>query len=184
MLPQESSSNPLRNQGENLHPQWVRKDGIQFSKAGLVPRASSSLRGVETTVASGLARLIEPKLRIELGYFYNEFIGIHDNYDRYNQFTEREVLPRIATGADSFYGPDGRLLPIFVCTRIYKVSLLLIFASSALKHENFTAVLKRFNLQSRYTSPCDGANGHTAGALNAVFWGNLERVESGNESAT
>ena len=57
--------------------------------------------------ASGLARLIEPKLRIELGYFYNEFVGIHGNYDRYNQFTEREVLPRIATGADSFYGPDG-----------------------------------------------------------------------------
>jgi len=44
-----------------------------------------------TMVTSGLARLIEPKLRTELGLFYSEFAGIHDNYDRYNQFTEREV---------------------------------------------------------------------------------------------
>jgi hypothetical protein len=66
-----------------------------------------------TMVSSGLARLIEPKLRTELGYFYSEFTGIHDNYDRYNQFTEREVLPRLAAGPDAFYGPDGRVLPMF-----------------------------------------------------------------------
>ena len=66
-----------------------------------------------TMVASGLARLIEPRLRTELGYFYSEFIGIHDNYDRYNQFTEREVLPRIALGPDAFYGTDEHLLPQF-----------------------------------------------------------------------
>src|SRR5262249_24662898 len=46
-----------------------------------------------TMVSSGLARLIEPGLRTELGLFYSEVVGIHDNYDRYNQFTEREVLP-------------------------------------------------------------------------------------------
>lgn len=66
-----------------------------------------------TMVSSGLVRLIEPNLRIELGYFYNEFDGIHDNYERNNQFTEREVLPRNASGPDAFYGPDGRILPIF-----------------------------------------------------------------------
>ena len=66
-----------------------------------------------TMVSSGLARLIEPKLRTELGYFYSEFTGIHDNYDRYNQFTEREVLPRLAAGPDAFYGPDGHILPMF-----------------------------------------------------------------------
>jgi hypothetical protein len=66
-----------------------------------------------TMVSSGLARLIEPKLRTELGYFYSEFVGIHDNYDRYNEFTEREVLPRLAAGPDAFYGPDGRILPLF-----------------------------------------------------------------------
>jgi hypothetical protein len=60
-----------------------------------------------TMVSSGLARMIEPKLRTELGYFYSEFVGVHDNYDRYHQFTEREVLPRLAAGPDAFYGPDA-----------------------------------------------------------------------------
>jgi len=66
-----------------------------------------------SAVASGLARMLVPKLRKDLGYFYNEFVGIHDNYDRYNQFTEREVLPKALLGPDAFYGPDGRLLPAF-----------------------------------------------------------------------
>ena len=57
--------------------------------------------------------MLEPKLRMDLGYFYSEFVGIHDNYDRYNQFTEREVLPRIASEADAFYGSDGHLVPMF-----------------------------------------------------------------------
>jgi hypothetical protein len=66
-----------------------------------------------SAVASGVARMLEPNLRRDLGYFYNEFVGIHDNYDRYNQFTEREVLPRALSGPDEFYGSDGRLLPAF-----------------------------------------------------------------------
>jgi len=66
-----------------------------------------------TMMSSGLARLIEPGLRTELGLFYSEVVGIHDNYDRYNQFTEREVLPRIAHGPDAFYGTDGRIQPAF-----------------------------------------------------------------------
>ena len=69
-----------------------------------------------SAVSSGVARMIEPKLRTDLGYYYSEFLGIHDNYDRYNQFTEREVLPRILLGADAFYGADGKLLPQF---RVY-----------------------------------------------------------------
>ena len=66
-----------------------------------------------SAIASGLARMLEPKLRRDLGYFYSEFVGIHDNYDRYNQFTEREVLPKALLGPDPFYGPDGLLLPAF-----------------------------------------------------------------------
>ena len=66
-----------------------------------------------STVNSGIARLIDPQLRRDLGYFYSEFVGIHDNYERYNEFTERQILPRLATGPDAFYGPDGKLLPIF-----------------------------------------------------------------------
>jgi len=66
-----------------------------------------------TTVNSGIARMFDPNLRRELGYYYSEFVGIHDNYDRYNQFTEREVLPRLSQGPDAFYGADGKLLPMF-----------------------------------------------------------------------
>jgi hypothetical protein len=66
-----------------------------------------------SAVASGLARMLEPKLRRDLGYFYNEFLGIHENYDRYNRFTESEVLPKALLGPDAFYGPDGHLLPAF-----------------------------------------------------------------------
>jgi hypothetical protein len=79
-----------------------------------IPGASHPPSSAWTSaVASGTTRLIDPKLRLELGYFYSEFVGIHDNYDRYNQFTEREVLPRIPSGPDAFYGQDGRLLPAF-----------------------------------------------------------------------
>ena len=71
------------------------------------------IAGWKTMVNSGIARFLDPKLRRDLSYYYSEFVGIHDNYDRYNQFTEREILPRVASGADAFYGPDGKLLPIF-----------------------------------------------------------------------
>ena len=64
-------------------------------------------------VSSGLTRLMDPDLRTELGLFYSEMVGIHDNYDRYNQFTEHEVLPRVALGPDAFYGTDDRILPAF-----------------------------------------------------------------------
>jgi hypothetical protein len=66
-----------------------------------------------TTVNSGIARMFDPKLRLDLGYFYNEFLGIHENYQRYNDFTEREILPRLIAGPDAFYGSDGKLIPMF-----------------------------------------------------------------------
>lgn len=66
-----------------------------------------------TAVTSGIVRMLEPNLRMDLGYFYSEFVGIHENYGRYNEFTEREILPRLSAGPDAFYGPDGKLLPIF-----------------------------------------------------------------------
>lgn len=66
-----------------------------------------------TSVNSGVARMLDPTLRRDLAYFYSELAGIHDNYDRYNQFTEREILPLLAAGPDGFYGPDGKLLPMF-----------------------------------------------------------------------
>jgi hypothetical protein len=64
-------------------------------------------------VASGITRMLEPSLRWDLGYSYSEFVGVHDNYVRYNEFTEREVLPKALSGPDAFYGSDGRLLSPF-----------------------------------------------------------------------
>ncbi|MEE4163168.1 MAG: hypothetical protein V2I25_11725 [Woeseiaceae bacterium] len=67
----------------------------------------------EAALASGATRLIPPELRMETGWFYEEYVGIHGNYRRYNEITEREVMPREYSGADAFYGDDGELLPIF-----------------------------------------------------------------------
>ena len=90
-------------QGERAVPGYFRIPGSSHP-----PTAAWT-----ATVNSGLARMFDPDLRRELGYYYSEFVGIHDNYDRYNQFTEREVLPRLIQGSDAFYGADGKLLPMF-----------------------------------------------------------------------
>lgn len=62
-------------------------------------------------VASGVASQFEPEFRFELGYFYSEFVGIHDNYLRHLDFIEREVLPRVEAGPDAFYDASGRFDP-------------------------------------------------------------------------
>jgi hypothetical protein len=90
-------------QGQRAIPGYFRIPGAPHP-----PTAAWS-----STVSSGIARMLDPKLRIDLGYFYNEFLGVHENYARYNEFTEREVLPRVELGPDAFYGADGKLLPMF-----------------------------------------------------------------------
>ena len=67
----------------------------------------------ESAVSSGVVNRMDPALRIELGWFYSELIGIHVNYQRYLAFQEREVMPRVIEGAAAFYGPDGKLKPEF-----------------------------------------------------------------------
>jgi hypothetical protein len=69
--------------------------------------------GWDAAVSSGVASLFDPQLRLELGYFYTEFAGIHDNYVRYLEFSEREHLPRAELGEAEFYDSSGRLLPEF-----------------------------------------------------------------------
>lgn len=67
----------------------------------------------QTAVASGAVARIPPELRMEIGWFYEEYVGIHANYRRYNEITERELMPREYVGPDAFYGDDGELLPMF-----------------------------------------------------------------------
>jgi hypothetical protein len=69
--------------------------------------------GWDAAVSSGVASLFDPQLRLELGYFYTEFVGVHDNYVRYLEFSEREHLPRAELGAAAFYDSAGTLLPEF-----------------------------------------------------------------------
>jgi hypothetical protein len=66
-----------------------------------------------SAVSSGVASLYVPDLRLELGYFYTELVGIHDNYIRRLEFTEREILPRAEVGPDAFYDSTGHLRPEF-----------------------------------------------------------------------
>jgi len=65
----------------------------------------------EAAVSSGSASRFHPALRFELGYFYSEFLGVHENYARRLSFIESEVLPRAQLGVDAFYGFGGDLLP-------------------------------------------------------------------------
>ncbi|MEX2527025.1 MAG: hypothetical protein WEA09_05245 [Gemmatimonadota bacterium] len=67
----------------------------------------------DAAVSSGVASMFEPALRIELGYFYNEYVGIHSNYVRHLSFVELEILPRVGLGASAFYGEEGKLGPEF-----------------------------------------------------------------------
>ena len=67
----------------------------------------------DAAVASGVASLFDPELRLDLGYFYNEFVGVHENYRRYLDFAEREILPRAEVGPAEFYDASGEIRPEF-----------------------------------------------------------------------
>ena len=67
----------------------------------------------DAAVSSGVANQFDAALRLELGYFYTELAGIHENYVRYLAFMERDVLPRAEIGPQGFYDSSGRLLPEF-----------------------------------------------------------------------
>ena len=60
------------------------------------------------------AKLFEPSLLFDLGFFYSEITGMAHRYVRYAVFTEAEVLPRLLPGGAPFYTEEaGRLLPPF-----------------------------------------------------------------------
>ena len=89
--------------GEQTVPAFYRIPG-----APLPPTAAW-----DAAVSSGVASLIPPDLRIELGYFYSEFIGIHQKYSRYAEFADAEILPRAEVGPGAFYDGSGDLAPRF-----------------------------------------------------------------------
>lgn len=62
----------------------------------------------DAMVATGIAKSLEPDLVFHIARFFSRGDGLGDRYQRYNAFTESEILPYLATPA-RFYGPDGRL---------------------------------------------------------------------------
>lgn len=66
-------------------------------------------RAWDALVATGLARSISPGLVFRLAMHFSNADSFGDRYQRYNQFTEKELLP-YEDRPKHFYGPDGRLL--------------------------------------------------------------------------
>jgi len=117
---------------------WRETDRAGHQAAPLLYRLPGALTppaaAWESALSSGAASHLDPALKLEIGYFYNEMLGIHANYRRQVDFAEREVMPRALKGAAAFYGSDGKLLPEF------QVHLALI--------GEFAADLKRLSLRA------------------------------------
>jgi len=67
----------------------------------------------QSLVASGMTRYLPPDLHLQVGYFYNEFTGIHINYLHYNEITETVIMPLSLKGPPPFYDEMGGLKPEF-----------------------------------------------------------------------
>jgi hypothetical protein len=67
-----------------------------------------------SATASGVASRFDPDTQLELGYFYSEYLGIHENYVRRLVFTEQEILPKLISGPSAFYDTSGKLQPEFM----------------------------------------------------------------------
>ncbi len=97
-----------------------------------------------SAVASGTAIQFDPQTQLELGYFYSEYSGIHENFVRQLDFTEREILPRELIGPAAFYDANGKLLPQFQV----HVNLLARF-SGDLRRLNTEATRLRIKLEKQ-----------------------------------
>lgn len=64
----------------------------------------------DAMVATGIAKSIEPELVFQIARFFSRGDGLGDRYQRYNAFTETEILP-YADRPAHFYGDGGRLRP-------------------------------------------------------------------------
>src|SRR4051794_8527983 len=68
-------------------------------------------RAWDAIVSTGAARDLDPQIFFRLAALYSSADSWSDRYQRYNQFSEAEVLPYV-NDADHFYR-NGKLLPIF-----------------------------------------------------------------------
>jgi len=64
----------------------------------------------DAMVATGIARSLDPQLVFQIARFFSRGDGLGDRYQRYNAFTETQILP-YEKQTERFYAPDGELLP-------------------------------------------------------------------------
>ncbi len=78
------------------------------------PRAEAPPTAIwEATLASGGVALLEPELFNELALFYNRLVSVSDRYRRYNEVTERELIPYLSADPSRFYEDDGSLRGLY-----------------------------------------------------------------------
>ena len=92
------------NSGSKTVPGYYRLPGS--------PKPPSS--AWQSAISTGIAAELPPNLRYEIGYFYEEFIGIHVNYLRYTEITEKDIMPTEIKGAEFFYDEQGKLKPMAI----------------------------------------------------------------------
>ena len=74
-------------------------------------RLTAPTRAWDAIVSSGAARDLEPNILFRLAALNSNADSWSDQYQRYNRFTEEEVLPYL-NDSNHFYR-DGKLLPIY-----------------------------------------------------------------------
>lgn len=91
-----------RARGERVPPPVYREPGGERPPT----------RAWDAVVATGVARTIEPELLFRLARFFSRADSFGERYLRYNEVSERQVLPFL-DDADHFYEADGTLAPEF-----------------------------------------------------------------------
>jgi hypothetical protein len=84
-----------RSEGIQAPPAFYREPGAE----------TPSISVWRATVSSGGVNLLDPGLFYALAEFYNRVESFSERYLRYNEFTEREILPLLSRGGEAFYDP-------------------------------------------------------------------------------
>lgn len=93
----------------------------------------------DAMVATGIARSIKPELVFQIARFFSRGDGLGDRYQRYNAFTESQILPYLGMPT-RFYGTDGKLLPEYAAhmdrlRELLAVNDKLTEEAAAIRHE-------------------------------------------------
>ncbi|MCB2114635.1 MAG: hypothetical protein R3C42_09665 [Parvularculaceae bacterium] len=91
-----------RRRGERPAPYYFRVSGSDTP-----PQAVW-----DVALQSNISELVPPSLVFDLGFFYSEQQGVGVKFIRYQDFIERQILPRL-DDPSTFYDGEGRLKPAF-----------------------------------------------------------------------